>query len=316
MKPDLDLLGASVASRTATGGRMGDGLRLLNARAPWFRRWWQAVGRVVARLQEHESMLVAAGCAFYATLSLFPAISMLISVYGLLFNPLTVEPQLALMHAFLPTDVEALITRQVHTLVSHHTQALGLSLILSALFTWWSASSATTSMMSALNQAYNAIERRGYFKFLLISMALTLAATLCAVLVLALLVALPAVAEFFHVSKYAKGLVHAASLLVVICYAVGLLAALYKFGPSVRPVRHHRILPGTIVATVLWLVAALLFTVYVQRIASFDATYGPLATVAGVMLWFWLSIFATLAGAELNSVLEMESAKRGENIIE
>ena len=281
---------------------------------PSLRRWWQAVARVVARLQEHESMLVAAGCAFYATLSLFPAISMLISVYGLLFNPLTVEPQLAVMRGFLPGDVETLITRQVHALVAHRTQALGLSLILSAVFTWWSASSATTSVMSALNQAYNAVERRGYFRFLLISMALTLAATLCAVLALALLVALPAVAEFFYVSKHAKSLVHMASLLVVFGYVVGLLAALYKFGPSVRPVRHHRILPGTLVATVLWIVAALLFTVYVQRIASFDATYGPLATVAGVMLWFWLSIFATLAGAELNSVLEMQSAERTERL--
>lgn len=282
--------------------------------APWLARGWSAIAQVVGRLREHDSMLVAAGCAFYATLSLFPAISMLISVYGLLFNPLTVEPQLELMRGLLPKDVETLITRQVHALVSHRPQTLGLSLILGALFTWWSASSAITSMLSALNQAYNAVERRGYVKFLLISMALTLAATLCAVLALALLVALPAVAEFLLVSAHAKGLVHAASLAVVMAYVVGLLAALYKFGPSVGPVRHHRVLAGTIVATVLWLVAALLFTVYVQRIASFDATYGPLATVAGVMLWFWLSIFATLAGAELNSVLEMRAGEQAEAV--
>jgi membrane protein len=295
---------------------MAIALRVLNGFVPRLRRGWEATRLVVARLQEHESMLVAAGCAFYATLSLFPAISMLISLYGLVFNPLTVEPQLALMRGFLPGDVETLITRQVHALVSHQTRTLGLSLILSTLFTWWSASSATTSMMQALNQAYNAVERRGYVKFLLISMALTLSATLCAVLALALLVALPAVAAFFYISPHARWLVHTASMAVVLVYVVALLAGLYKFGPSVRPVRHHRILPGTIVATVLWMIAALLFTVYVQRIASFDATYGPLATVAGVMLWFWLSIFATLAGAELNSVLEMQSVERGEKVIE
>src|SRR5262249_34871827 len=153
---------------------------------------------------------------------------------------------------------------------------------------------ATTSMLSALNQAYNAVEQRGYVRFLFTSMALTLAATLCAVLALALLVALPAVGEFFHLSGHAEGLGHGASLTLVIVYVLGLLAGLYKFGPALRP---RRILPGTVVATALWLVAALLFTIYVQRIASFDATYGPLATVAGVMLWFWLSIFATLAGA-------------------
>ncbi len=257
---------------------------------------------------------MAAGCAFYATLSLIPAITMLMSLYGLAFNPRTVEPQLELLRGLLPPEAATLIVRQVHALVSHHPRNLGLSLGLSTLFTWWSASSATTSMLSALNQAYNASERRSLRRFQLTSLALTLAATLCAVLALALLVALPAVAQFFGVPPREKGWVHAASLVVMIGYVFGMLAALYRFGPSVRPVRHHRIWPGTIVATVLWPVAALLFTVYVQRIASFDATYGPLAAVAGVMLWFWLSIFATLAGAELNSVLEMRAGEQAEAV--
>jgi membrane protein len=156
-----------------------------------------------------------------------------------------------------------------------------------------------------LNQAHNTIERRSFLRFQVTSLALTLAATLCAVLAIALLVALPAIAAFFYVPARARWAVHTASLVVMVGYVFGLLALLYKFGPSVRRVRRRRLWAGTLVATVLWLAAAQLFTVYVQRIASFDTTYGPLAAVAGVRLWFWLSIFATLAGAELNSVLEM-----------
>jgi membrane protein len=274
---------------------------------PWLARGWRTAVQVIARLREHDSMLTAAGCAFYATLSLIPAITMLMSVYGLAFNPRTVEPQLQLLKGLLPPEAATLIVHQVQALISHHPQNLGLSLGLSALFTWWSASSAITSMLSALNQAYNAIERRSFLRFQLTSLSLTLAATLCAVLAIALLVALPAIAQFFGVSARAKGLVHAASLVVMIGYVIALLAGLYKFGPSVRKVRRRRLWAGTLVATALGLIAAQLFTVYVQRIASFDATYGPLAAVAGVMLWFWLSIFATLAGAELNSVLEMRA---------
>lgn len=286
---------------------MAISLRVPNGWMPRLARWWRITAQVAGRVREHSSMLVAAGCAFYATLSLFPAITMLMSLYGLAFNPRTIMPQLDLLRGLLPPEAETLIVRQVYALVSHRAQNLSLSLGLSALFTWWSASSATASILSALNQAYNAIERRGFFRFQLVSLTLTLGATLCAILAIALLVALPAIAHFIGVPPRAKGLVHAASLAVMIAYVAGLLAALYKFGPSVRPVRHHRILQGTIVATALWLMCAQLFTVYVERIASFDVTYGPLAAVAGVMLWFWLSFFATLAGAELNSVLEMRA---------
>jgi membrane protein len=286
---------------------MAISLKALRKWDPRMAPGWQAGSQVVTRLRQHDSMLVAAGCAFYATLALFPAITMLMSLYGLVFNPHTIEPQLDLLRGLLPPDAETLIVRQVHALVSHRGGTLGVSLVISTLFTWWSASSATTSMLSALNQAYNAVERRGLLRFQLTGLMLTLAATLCAVLALAFLVALPAVAHFIGVSPRAKGLIRDASLAVMIVYVAALLALLYKFGPSVRPTRHHRIVAGTIVATVLWLIAAQLFTVYVERIASFDATYGPLAAVAGVMLWFWLSIFATLAGAELNSVLEMRA---------
>jgi membrane protein len=116
--------------------------------APWLARAWRTAGEMIGRLREYDSILTAAGCAFYATLSLIPAITMLISLYGLAFNPRTVEPQLALLRGMLQPDAETLIVRQVQALLSHHPQNLGLSLGLSALFIWWSASSATTSIMS------------------------------------------------------------------------------------------------------------------------------------------------------------------------
>ena len=63
-------------------------------------------------------------------------------------------------------------------------------------------------------------------------------------------------------------------------------------------------LPGVLLSTVLWLVVATLFTMYAERFARFDATYGPLGAVAGVMLWFWVSAYVVLLGAEVNSALE------------
>jgi membrane protein len=268
---------------------------------------WVAVRPTLERLRSHRTALVAAGCAFYATLALFPAISMLLSLYGLAFNPRSVEPQLALLQGLLPPEAHTLIARQVHALVSYPRRTLGLSLVIGAMITLWSAVVGTTSMLAALNLAYDETERRGFLRFQLTGFALTLAAIIGAVLALALLVALPAMASFVGLPHGTNGPTHYASLAVMMAYVAVSFAALYRFGPSRRPGRRHRILPGTLVATVLWLIASLLFTDYVERIASFDATYGPLAAVAGVMLWFWVSVYAVLAGAELNSALELQS---------
>jgi membrane protein len=64
-----------------------------------------------------------------------------------------------------------------------------------------------------------------------------------------------------------------------------------------------------VVATLLWLVASLLFSAYVQYLASYDATYGPLGAVAGIMMWFWVGAYAVLFGAELNAELELQTAE-------
>ena len=60
---------------------------------PW-RGWRQVIRRTYLEIISDRISLVAAGCAFYATLALFPAINMMISLYGLIFDPASVEPQL------------------------------------------------------------------------------------------------------------------------------------------------------------------------------------------------------------------------------
>jgi len=280
--------------------------------ADWRRRalpWWRAIRRTAVRMNTHRTTLVAAGCAFYATLALFPAITMLLSLYGLMFNPWSVEGQLDLLQGLLPPEAYTLIARRVHALVLYRHRMLGLGLGVGAVVTFWSAAVGTNSMRSALNLAYGETERRGLLRFQLTGFALTLAAMVGAALALALLVALPVVASYLGVPRSTTAPIHYASLAVLVAYVAISLAALYRFGPSRRPGRRYRILPGTVVATVLWLLVSLLFNEYVRRIASFDVTYGPLGAVAGIMLWFWVSVYAVLAGAELNSALELQAGK-------
>ena len=126
---------------------------------------------------------------------------------------------------------------------------------------------------------------------------------------LSLLVALPAVLDFLGIALHQRTLIHAASFaLLVMAVLIG-LSLLYRYGPS-RKMPHWRwVTPGSLVATLLWVAASALFSWYVAKFSTYDAMYGPLGTVVGVMMWFYVTAYAVLLGAELNSALELQTAR-------
>lgn len=263
-------------------------------------RWWNVLYGAVADSISDRMSLAAAGCAFYATLALFPAISTLVSVYGLAFNPAAVESQLSVLRHLLPPPALVLITSRVRQLVSAPSGNLTAGLAVSFLLTFWSASTGTRSVLSALNVAHDQVERRSYLRFQLIGLAMTLAVVFVTMLAIGLLVAIPIVLKFLGLSHYSGGLLHAAAMALLIALFGASLAVLYRLGPSQRPPREEPVLPGVALAIVLWLIASLLLTWYVQNIGSFGVTYGPIGAVVGIMLWFYVSAYASLLGAELN----------------
>jgi membrane protein len=248
--------------------------------------------------------LAAAGCAFYATLALFPAISMLISVYGLAFDVQSVEQQLQILRDLLPTPAFMLIDERVHQLVGQATNTLSTGLIISLVITFWSAATGTKSVLSALNVAYDTTERRGIIGFQLIALLMTLCAVGAAALGIAVLVFLPTVISFVGLSEYSAALINALSILLLVVLVGGAIALLYRFGPSRRSPPRQRIFPGAVLATALWLIASVGLSFYVSHIASFGVTYGSLGAVVAIMLWFYISAYAVLLGAELNAQLE------------
>ena len=251
--------------------------------------------------------LAAAGCGFYATLALFPAISVLVSVYGLAFDVQSVEQQLAVVRTLLPAPAYTLIDDRVHELVSQANGTLSISLVVGLIVAFWSASAGTKSVLSALNVAYDTVEQRSILAFQLTALAMTLCAVVAAVLAIAVLVFLPAVIAFVGLSDYSAALINAFSRVLLVVLVGGTIALLYRFGSSRQPPPGQRILPGATLATLLWLVASAGLTFYVAHIASFGVTYGPLGAVVAIMLWFYLTAYAVLLGAEVNGQLEHAS---------
>jgi membrane protein len=246
--------------------------------------------------------LVAAGCAFYATLAMFPTITMLISLYGLVFNPDTVQPQLHYLQSFMPPAAFQLVSDRIQALVAQPGRGLGISFVVSLLISLWSASAGTKSILNALTLAYNETETRGMVKFQLVSMGMTLVAVLGTALAIGVLVFIPVVMAFIGLFGYAKLFVGLLSFTALVAFVAVALGLLYKYGPA----GEGRVffVPGAGLATLAWLLGSWAFAFYVGHFAAYSATYGPLSTLIGLMMWFYLTAYVVLFGAEWNAALD------------
>lgn len=238
---------------------------------------------------------------------------MLISVYGLLFDPASVVPQLAVLRHLLPTPAYVLIEDRVMQLVAQPRGHLTIGLGIAFLVSFWSSASASKAVLSAMNVAYDATERRPFLRFQLIGLAVTLSAVACVMLAIAGLLVLPGVIQFSGLSAFSAALIQMASFgAVVVFFSLG-LGLLYAHGPSRTPPPRAPVLPGTALATLLWLLSSYVLSIYVARLANFDATYGSIGAVVGIMLWFYVSAYAALLGAELNAQLELATRENDLN---
>ena len=296
-------------------GRAVGRLAIRPSQIPWA-GWKQVFRRTGSEVISDRVSLAAAGCAFYAILALFPAITMLVALYGLLFDPRTVEPQLQVLHSLLPKPTFELIADRVHALVSKPAATLTFSFVVSLMITLWSSSAGTKSMLSALNIAYEEKETRSFFRYQGTALAMTLSGILGTAFAVALLVALPPILTYLpsrlgfeRITDEIRRTLSIGSFLLMLGFVAIALSLLYRFGPCRKAPTWGWVSPGSLLATVLWLIASIAFSYYVGHIASYDATYGPLGAIIGMMMWFYVTAFVVLVGAELNAELELQTAE-------
>jgi membrane protein len=261
----------------------------------WMQAWTVATSDQIS--------LVAAGCAFYAMLALFPAISLCIAFYGLWFNLDTIEPQLAVLQRLLPEDSYDLIANRVHQLVSQPAESRGWGVAISSAIALWSASAGVRSLLGALNLAHGQHEVRHWAAFYATAFVITLGAILAVTIGLAFLVALPTILTLLKFPFRDALLLRSASMGLMVCAVFLAISTLYRFGPARRP-KHYRVFSlGALTATVLWLLASLAFSLYVSHFATYDATYGPLGAVIALLTWLYVSVYLILLGAELDAAI-------------
>ena len=165
------------------------------------------------------------------------------------------------------------------------------------------------ALFEAMNVAYNEEEKRGFVRLTLMTLGFTLAALVAILLLVGVGVVLPIVLQLVGVGTGAQWAARIGGIAVAFLLMVGGLAALYRWGPSRASAKWRWITPGAMVAIVVIAVASLLFTWYVASFGSYNATYGSLGALFGLMTWLWICTIIVIAGAELNSETEHQTAR-------
>ncbi|HZT90391.1 MAG TPA: YihY/virulence factor BrkB family protein [Stellaceae bacterium] len=283
-----------------------------NGFKPRLRTWREHLGRLWQCLTRNNISIMAAGCAFYTMLSIFPGMSALVLTYGLVSDPARIGQRVAELRGVLPVEALKLLSDRLHDLVTAPPQKLGIGLIVSLLIAIWSATSGTTAIMEALTVAYGDEERRGFVWYYVLALLLTIGLVVFGLASLLLIAVVPIVAGYLPLPHLLQALLPYARWVLLALFAVVGLGTLYRLAPDRRRPSWDFLRPGTIAASVLWLGASVGLSFYASYFGSYDRMYGSLGAVVVLLIWLYLTAYIILAGAELNAELERFAAPPAE----
>ena len=271
--------------------------------------WKEVSKRVMGQLKEDNIDIVSAGVAFYFFLAIFPALVAIISIYGLVNDPAQVEQQLETISGALPEQAHQMLSERLKSIASQSSGTLGWGVALSILLSLWSANKGTKSLFEGINIAYDERDERGFIKQNALTLLFTLGGMVIGFLGMALVVAFPALVGNLGLGETLQTVIGWTRWLLLAAIVVFSLALIYKYAPDRGNPQFKWVSPGSLVATFLWIVGSLLFSWYVNNFGNYQETYGSVAAVIILMLWFNLTSFVILLGAEINSELEHQTAK-------
>jgi YihY family inner membrane protein len=251
-------------------------------------------GTVARRFREERTTLTAAGVAFYAFLSLVPALGASVSVYGLFVGRAQVDDHVRRAFAVLPGDAQDLLVDQLQRIVERSSGQLGLSFGLAVLVALWSASKGVTHLLDAIGTAYGTGRRAGFLRRRAVAAACTLGALAVGAGAATALTVLP---RHFPAGP-TRWFVYVALWAGLAVVGLGGLAGLYRLGAGATGAWFA---PGTTLALALLVLLTVGLHVYVANFGSYDATYGALAGVVVLLLWLHLVALIVIAGAQVNA---------------
>lgn len=284
-------------------GRDADSPREFTRRA-----WRHILKRVWFESDRDRIMLIAAGVTFYLLLALFPALAVFVSIYGFVADPSTIAEHIAYLGSLLPSGGLDLINAQIDALLAREVNALSFGFYAGLAVAFWSANNGVKALFDAMNVAYEETEKRSFIRLNLISFLFTLGAMAIGAAFLVTVGVVPALLAFLQLDGFTEILVRVLRWpVMLVMVAVG-ISLIYRYGPSRKPAKWRWLTWGAGLATVVWIVTSILFSLYLQNFANYSVTYGSLGAVVGFMMWVWISVLILIVGAELNAEMEHQTA--------
>jgi membrane protein len=263
--------------------------------------WPKLVTFAVQEFLRDDMPSVSAGVTFYALLAIFPALSAVMSLYGLFADVDDARRQVAHMHGVIPEGAARVLDDAMLRLSLAQHGGLTMTLIVSVAISLFSANAGMKALLRALTVAYEQHESRGFIKLNLVSLGFTIGGAVFALLTLACVVGAPELLDRLGLKGF--GLLSVLRWPALLLLLAVSLSMLYGLGPDRRS-RWRLVAPGNVVGAVGWTAMSVGFSWYVAHFGSFDRTFGSLGGVAGFMTWIWLSVMVVMFGAELNAAVE------------
>jgi membrane protein len=269
--------------------------------------WGELLKRTLKETQADKGLGLAAQLAYYFFLALFPALLFVIALAGVFADAGLVERVVNMMSGAVPPEVVATVREQLIRISQGEQGGILTFGVLAAL---WSSSAAMLSLIDSLNNAYDVEDSRPWWKQRLVAIGLTVGIAFFILASFALVLAGPEVADWLA-GRFGLGSAFAWTWKIlqwpVVCLLVALAFGLvYYFGPDVEQDFVY-LTPGSVVATVIWLLGSLAFRFYVVNFASYNETYGAIGGAMVLLLWLYLSGLVVIVGAEMNAEIEHAS---------
>ncbi|MGQ4878148.1 YihY/virulence factor BrkB family protein [Billgrantia sp. LNSP4103-1] len=271
--------------------------------------WLDVVWRVKEQLADDRVNMLAAGIAFYALLSLFPALGAVISLWALAFDPAEITSQIGELSRFMPPGGARLINEQAREVSENTDTGLSLTALLGLVVAMFLASKGVRGLMVGLNVVYGEEDQRGVLHRTLVVAALTLGLIVMSLAATIFVAIYPLVVGWLALDGPLITLIKWLRWPALVPLMMFVIAVLYRYGPYRRSPRWEWVSIGTVTATLLWLLGSGGLSLYVGRVANMDELYGSLGAVVVLMLWFWLSSYVVLLGAEINAEMERQTRR-------
>ena len=272
--------------------------------ASWKDVFWQTY----QRFNDDRLLATAAGVVFFGLLAVFPAVTALVSSYGLFAEPSTIGANLQTLSLLLPDGSFGIVQDQIARVLAKGNASLGGAFLFGLALALWSANAGVKAIIDALNVVHEEREKRGFLKLNLVSLAFTAGGIAALLLMVSAVVALPLALDHLGLTRDSQVIVSLARWPLMFAMLLVALSVLYRFGPSRTAPRWEWFGAGTLAATALWIAGSVALSWYLSNFGDYNATYGSLGAAIGLMTWMWMSATIVLFGAELNAVTERRRA--------